>query len=274
MKINTYFVSTTQGNISIWDTKNEGDPVLFIHGNSACKEVFFKQFVSELGKKYRLLAIDLPGHGESNRANDPEKTYTIPGYADVILEVIEKLDLQNLVIVGWSLGGHIALCVLEKYNKIKGLLITGTPPITISREGFQKGFNPLPLFETLFNKIEFSTEEATEFMSASGIDVKTDPFIVEAALNSDGRARHYLVESMFKERGGDQKKIVETNSTPLCIIQGEKDLGINNAYIESLNYKNLFNQKVYIAKNSGHSVFWQDPSFFNQILSEFLLLRD
>jgi len=265
-----YEIPTSQGNISVWDSQVSGKAVLFIHGNSACKESFSHQFENSLAQKYRFIAIDLPGHGNSDKAKEPEKTYNITGYADVAIEVIEKLQLVNPIVVGWSLGGHIGLNMIQKSQKLAGLLITGTPPIPLSNEGFQQGFFPLKVFQTLFNKIEFSRSEAAEFMAAGGFDTDKNPFIVEAALKTDGYARHYLVESMGKGIGGNQREIVEIDDTPLCIVQGENDKGINNKYITEINYKNLFNKKVYLISNSGHAVFWEKPEEFNQILSVFL----
>jgi pimeloyl-ACP methyl ester carboxylesterase len=267
---NFYTVPTSQGNISIWDSKNSGHPVFFLHGNSACKESFAKQFNSEVAKKYRFIAMDLPGHGNSDKAKDPENTYSISGYTDVALEVIKQLGLVKPVVVGWSLGGHIGLNMIQKSHELAGLLITGTPPINISNEGFQEGFRPLPLFQTLFTKDEFTREEAIEFMTTGGIDGKENPFITHAARITDGIARMNLVQSMTKGIGGDQKAIVETDDTPLCVIQGANDEGINNDYICQVNYKNLFSNKVHLVENSGHAAFWQKPDEFNQILSLFL----
>lgn len=269
--LSAYTVSTSHGSIAIWDSQGKGKPVVFLHGNSASKEFFAHQFESRLAKQYRLIALDLPGHGNSSKAKDPQATYNFSGYADVAIEVIKQLELDKPVVVGWSLGGHIGLSMIQKAQKLAGLLITGTPPIQISMEGFQAGFLPLPILQTLFNKVEFTREEASEFMAGAGFDVVKHPFITEAALKTDGYARAYLAESFGKGIGGDQKALVEVNETPLCVVQGLNDAGINNQYIvEAVNYKNLFNKKVYLIENSAHAVFWQQPQEFNAILSLFL----
>ena len=265
-----YEIPTTQGKIAVWDTAGGGPAVLCIHGNSACKEIFSRQFESDLAQKYRFIALDLPGHGASDRAIDPERVYNFEGYADVVIEIIQALQLVRPVILGWSLGGHIGLSLLQKSQKLAGLLITGTPPIKVSPEGFEEGFLPLPLFKTLFSQITFSREQAREFMSAGGIDIEKHPFIVEAALKTDGYARSYLALSMAKGVGGDQKAVVETDETPLCIIQGALDQGINNHYIiEHVKYKNLFG-RVHVIPDAGHAVFWDKPDEFNSILELFL----
>ncbi|HSX13231.1 MAG TPA: alpha/beta hydrolase [Chlamydiales bacterium] len=267
----TYQVSTSQGNISIWDSQAAGKPVLLIHGNNGCMEVFSHQFESDLAQKYRFIALDLPGHGNSDKAHTPQDTYNIEGYADVVMEVIKKMELVNPVVVGWSLGGHVGINLLQKSQKLAGLLITGAPPIDFSGDGFKEGFLPVPGFERLYSKIEFSKEDAVEMIHRiGGFDTEKAPFIVEAALKTDGYARHYLAQSLKTGIGGNQKEIVETNNTPLCVVQGKNEKGINNKYIiEKINYKNLFDH-VYVVEGAGHAVFWEKPEAFNQILSTFL----
>jgi pimeloyl-ACP methyl ester carboxylesterase len=257
-------INTLQGNIAVWDSQGEGQPVLFIHGNSACKEIFKHQLESSLARKYRFLAVDLPGHGKSDNAKDQEDTYSFEGYAKVISEVIANLNLKNVVVVGASLGGHIGI-ELQRTKKLAGLVISGTPPIKIFEAGF-----PLPLFASLLSKIELSRSEAVEFAVTQGIDHEQHPFIVDTTLRTDGYARHFLIKSIQAGIGGDQRAVVETDDTPLCIIQGEDDKGINNAYITSIRYKNLFRNMVHIIPDAGHSVFWNQPEKFTSILASFL----
>lgn len=268
---NPFSIFTSQGKIQLWESRDEGFPVLFLPGNSACGEAFSEQFSSPLAKKYRFITLDLPGQGESDRAQDPKNTYNYEGYAQIIQEVIEKLHLsQPPVIVGWSLGGHIGLSMLKRSQNLAGLLITGTPPSIIEENGRQKGFKLMPAIAHLFNQEIFNEEEASAFMSHGGFDVKKDVFIVKAAIKADGLARLANVEWKKNHIGYNQREVVENNPTPLCIIQGEEDQGIDNAYIQSIKYKNLFNHQVYIIPKAKHAVFKQCPEEFNAILELFL----
>ena len=131
-------LSTSHGSI-VAEEAGRGDlPVLMIHGNSTSREVFRKQLGGALSRKYRLLAFDLPGHGESSDAPDASRTYTRPGLAKAAIEVLELLGLGEVVVVGWSLGGHIALEMASQFSGIKGLLISGAPPV--SRHNIAEGF--------------------------------------------------------------------------------------------------------------------------------------
>ena len=268
-----YKVPTSQGNIEVWDSQGKGHPVLFIHGNSASGEVFKKQFSSNLSKKYRLIAPDLPAHGDSDVAASTD-IYSFPGYARVMAELIENLGLEKVTVVGWSLGGHIAL---ELYllipDKLSGILITGTPPIALSQEGIGKGFKPVEGLHLLGHEPQFTKDEAKFFMKIGGFDVDSADaqFIVEAAMKTKGIARKSMFESIGKGVGEDETKIVANMNIPLAIVAGELDKGINNEYImNDVTYSSLWNNKVNIIKGSGHAVFWERASEFNKLLSDFL----
>lgn len=98
-------LATSHGNIAFKESSGSGPAVLFIHGNSACKEVFDLQLDGASGHRYRMIAFDLPGHGESSDAPEPEHSYHIAAYADVALMLLEHLGARRCAVVGWSLGG-------------------------------------------------------------------------------------------------------------------------------------------------------------------------
>ena len=55
-----------QADIAIAESEGRGPAVLLIHGNSSCKQVFRNQLQGAIGREYRLIAMDLPGHGDSS----------------------------------------------------------------------------------------------------------------------------------------------------------------------------------------------------------------
>jgi pimeloyl-ACP methyl ester carboxylesterase len=79
--------------------------LLFIHGGLADR-TFWEPQLAALGDRFRLAALDLAGHGESGR---DRRNWTIPAFGEDARAVADALDLQNIALVGNSLGGAVAL---------------------------------------------------------------------------------------------------------------------------------------------------------------------
>lgn len=142
MKQNEHLVATSHCRIAVAESAGSGPAVLLIHGNSSCKEVFRHQMQGAIGARFRLVAMDLPGHGGSDDAIDPARTYCMPGYADAAIEVLQALAIDSAVVLGWSLGGHIGLDMMGRYDQVRALMISGTPPVGQGRDQLALGFLP------------------------------------------------------------------------------------------------------------------------------------
>ncbi|MBC8949573.1 MULTISPECIES: alpha/beta fold hydrolase [Xenorhabdus] len=265
--INYYNIQTRYAGISVIDTGGSGLPVLFIHGNSSCKEIFRHQ-INQLKGKYRVLALDLPGHGSSSNASESRQAYSMPGYAHTVIEVLEKIGINRVVVFGWSLGGHIGLEMLALFPKMIGLMICGAPPVSVGADNVALGFRP---GLGLAGKAEFTEEDIKNFVSDTyGVNAPHEPFIIEAVIRTDGLARQYMFEAFLSPQATDQKLLAETSQTPLAIVNGADDPYINFDYINGLNYRNLWKRKIVNLAGLGHAPFWEAPELFNPILVEFL----
>lgn len=259
-------VQTSAGNISVIESAGKGRTVLFVHGNSSCKEIFKHQFEGDLAEKYHCIALDLPGHGESSNAIEPELHYVIPNYAKIIYEVMDKLDIESCVVVGWSLGGNIALEMMGQSERLKGLFISGAPPAGLEDMG--DAFRPTEAMQ-LTGLDSFSEEQAFTYAEAICGGEVTDA-LVKAVRRTDGRSREIMIKGVMAEKGLNQRNIVEDSPTPLAIVNGELDPFLNHHYFESLQYKNLWQGKIHRISEAGHAPFWTHPIAFNALLDEFL----
>jgi pimeloyl-ACP methyl ester carboxylesterase len=89
-----------------FSARGSGDTsIVFIHGGMADRTFWAPQLAS-LADRYRMVALDLAGHGESGRERAQT---TIPAFGEDVRAVVESLNLRNAVLVGNSLGGPVAL---------------------------------------------------------------------------------------------------------------------------------------------------------------------
>ena len=260
-------VPTSFADIAVWDTAVEGPAVLMIHGNSSSKEIFRRQFDSPLGARLRLIAIDLPGHGASGNARDPGAAYTLNGYADAAVEVLERLNVARTAVFGWSLGGHVALNMISRFAGLAGVMISGTPPVPGGAEGFGLGFQPTELMG-LTGARDWSAADAEAFARAGAAPFKV--FMLEAARRTDGAAREIMLADALARGPDDQRRIAETAMVPLAIVNGADDAFINGGYFATVDYANLWDGRVFSLGGVGHAPFWEAPERFNPLFERFV----
>ncbi len=260
-------IVTRRGHIAVADSGGTGAAVLMVHGNSACKEVFTRQFESHLLERFRLVAFDLPGHGASDDANDPQATYSIPGYADVAIEVLANMGIKRLAIMGWSLGGHVGIELLTRDLDVTGLAITGTPPVGHNPVDFAAGFRPQPHMD-LTGKEQFNDADIRDY--AAETTGAPAPFLEAAVRRTDGRSRRMMMEAAMAGRGADQRDVVASNPTPIAVITGANEPFIDNEYLMAFPYRNLWDRKVHVLADTGHAPFWERPQAFNPLFERFL----
>lgn len=106
-------INTADANI-YYIEKGDGDTtLLFLHGwgiNSG----YWNNQINYFSNKYKTVAIDLPGFGKSTSTR---KDYTVEKYSGDVIDIINKLDLKNVVLIGHSMSGDIILEAALKNNK-------------------------------------------------------------------------------------------------------------------------------------------------------------
>jgi pimeloyl-ACP methyl ester carboxylesterase len=270
MTVTARTIATSHADIAILDSGGDGPPVLMIHGNSSCKEVFRNQYGGAIGRAFRCIAMDLPGHGASSDAPDPERTYWMPGYADCAQEVIASLGLDRCAVLGWSLGGHIGIEMLARGDAVSRLMISGTPPVARSQASVDAGFRKNDHMH-LAARRDLSEPEIEAYAHATcGINAPYEPFLRDSVARTDGRARELMFGRILDPAAADQMQVATTTRVPLAIVNGEDDPFINNDFIAALPYAALWEGRVHRLPGIGHAPFWEAPAVFDPILSRFL----
>jgi pimeloyl-ACP methyl ester carboxylesterase len=182
---------------------------------------------------------------------------------------MKSLEIRSYHVLGWSLGGHIGIEMWFADDAVRSLMITGTPPVRLSREGAAEGFLTSPVMD-LAGKETFSKEDVRLYGSAM-LGEEPDPSlpIGQCIARTDGAARRLMVENGFAGIGQDEVHAVAACPKPLAIVQGEKDPFVNLSYLKDLTYRNLWLKKPIIV-DGGHAPHWERPTEFNCHLGEFL----
>ncbi|MEM9012435.1 MAG: alpha/beta fold hydrolase [Pseudomonadota bacterium] len=249
--------------------ETEGPPILMIHGNSACKEAFLHQFAAFRGRR-RLIAFDLPGHGASPNA-DPERSYNIPAYADIAEDVLKAEGAAAPVILGWSLGGYVALELTARDPEAyTGLAITGTSPLNVVPEDFARGYDASS-HVVLAGKQFLTGAERRRFAGSATAPLSAESaFMHENIDRTDGRTRYYMLTKLAVVDWPRQMRMLRDGTIPFAILNGDNDPFLNHNYIAGLSYGAIWTGAPLDIPNGRHAPFFNKHADFNEALREFL----
>jgi pimeloyl-ACP methyl ester carboxylesterase len=261
-----FLIVTSHGSLAVEESGGGGLPVLLIHGNSFCRGVFRNQMQGQIAKDHRLIAFDLPGHGQSSNATNPKRSYTRPGLADAAVELLDKLDVKEAVIFGWSLGGHIGIEMIPRFPGMRGLMVSGAPPVRNNQ--MSQGFNT-SAHRGFAGQRELSEADIDAFVQGI-FGESAEPFLRDAVARSDGRFRERLFEAARAGEGVDQRLIVESSPVPIAVVNGGADPFVNLDYFDAVAYANLWEGCCHRLNGLGHAPFWEAPQDFDPVLARFL----
>ena len=255
--------------IAFKESEWTGRPVILVHGNSSSARVWNPLLTGAFGERFRVLALDLPGHGGSAPAADPA-AYSLPGYAAVLADFAKVVAAEDAVIVGWSLGGHIALEAASALPEAAGFVIFGTPPVSGPAD-LGEAFLPNPAVSVGFIAA-VDAEQAKTYAESFLIAGSTLPTgeLVEDILATDGAARENLVASLQTGRFADEVEIVAGLKQPIAVLQGAGEQLVNGDYLRRLAIPTLWRGAVQVLPGVGHAPQVEAPEEFADVLTEFI----
>ena len=250
-------ISTSHAEISVRQTTGKKLPILLLHGGGLCKEAFDRQLEGSLGAEYRMIAIDLPGHGASSDAFDPDRTYRIEGLADVALEVLERLGIDNAVVVGASLGGWVGLQMLQTFPGLMGLTLTGT----------LSGDPAMPLSAPELLEVGPTDEEVGAFLRRSLGDLSGAPF-ARAAKRTDARATKLIGEDVRSNAGELWPVGASASATPIMVVNGARGVRTELGAVAAAEGRSALTH--YAIPHAGPTPFLDVPMIYNHLLERFM----
>lgn len=247
-----------------------GPAVLLLPGNSSSGLSYECQLDGEIGLRHRLVAVDLPGFGDSQPVVEPDTVLGIQGSARMVIKAVEALGLEDAVVVGWSLGGHVALEALSQLPHCKGMLIFGTPPIAFPPD-LAAAFLPNPAMGAGFNPTP-DEEEVRAYVQAFFAPGNKDipEFFFDDMRRADGRARAAVGGSIRPGGYQDEVEIVNTMHVPLAVLQGEHEQLVSLDYLKQVSMPTLWRGQVQTVPGAGHAPHWENSEAFNALLAAFV----
>ena len=237
--------------------EGRGTPILLLHGWGS-GSVAFRGIINAFKDSFRLIAPDFPGCGGSDTMETP---WTLTDYEDFVLEFIEKLGIENPIMMGHSHGGRVtlALCAKGRLSPEKIVLLDAAgliPKKSFKQKLRAKSFKAIKRVLTLPVIKNFSGDLLDKARAHYGsADYNAAPPVLRSTLVN-------LVNT-------DLRDILPSIKSSALLIWGEKDTAtpLSDAkIIESL----IPDAGLCVIKGAGHFAFAENPRQTYAILNSFL----
>jgi pimeloyl-ACP methyl ester carboxylesterase len=248
----------------------EGRPVVLIPGWPLSDEMYEYQYNDLINKNFRVIGITLRGFGKSDK---PYKGYNYDVHAQDIKNVLNKLDIKDAVLCGFSMGGAIAIRFVSTYNGtyISKLVLAGAAaPIWTQRKDFpynlpqsavddliKLNYKDRPKLLSDFAKI-FS---ATENSLSEGLGNWLNGICISAS-------SYATAQCLIALRDTDLRSDLAKIKIPTLIMHGKKDK-ICSFDLAGQMKAGISSSHIVAFEKSGHSLFLEETHKFNEELIKF-----
>ena len=252
---------TTIDGIKInYDIKGEGAPVLLLHGWGA-NITLFNGLMTLISKKYKAIALDMPGFGESSEPSEP---WSVDNYVNFVLKFIDFLGIDNeLILLGHSFGGRVIIKMMSKANlpfKVSKIILTGSA-----------GIKPK---KTFMQKSKLLAYKMTKGVLNCAPIKKAFPDALENLRKKNGSADYNSASptmraTLVKVVNEDLTFFLPEIKAPTLLIWGKNDTATPISDGELME-KLIKDSGLVKIDGAGHYSFLEQPFIFHKVTASFL----
>jgi pimeloyl-ACP methyl ester carboxylesterase len=248
----------------------EGRPIVLLPGWPLSDEMYEYQYNDLINKNFRVIGITLRGFGKSDH---PYGAYDYDVHAIDISKVLRKLDVKDAVLVGFSMGGAIAVRYLSLFKgaRISKLVLAGAAvPIWTSRDDFPYNLPKSAVDDLIHLNYQDRPKLLSDFAKIFSATATSLNKGIGNWLNGIGlsASSHATAQCLMALRDTDLRKDLKKISIPTLIMHGKKDKICSYDLAEQMK-AGILNSHLVAFENSGHSLFLEETQKFNQELIQF-----
>lgn len=253
--------------------QGEGGPIFLIHGWTM-NHKFFRHNIPELSRTHRVVTMDIRGHGHSGKQ---ETNLSLSQAARDARRIIDHLGLDNVTVVGWSMGTSLIHNYFDQFGgeKLKGAVFIDMTPYLVNEGGWEHG---------VFGSLDYRAAYALErdiFEDRLTVEEAFIPACFKGGEVPDEETKEWWTrESMLTPTSvmvafwtsmvaHDWREQLSSIPVPVLLCYGAHS-ALYPTKIRDYLKENLPESTLVVFEESGHSPFWEEPEKFNREIAAFV----
>ncbi|HHB2170132.1 MULTISPECIES: bromoperoxidase [Bacillus] len=259
-----------------YEDHGTGKPVVLIHGWPLSGRSWEYQIPALVEAGYRVITYDRRGFGKSSQ---PWEGYEYDTFTSDLHQLLEQLELQNVTLVGFSMGGGEVARYISTYgaDRIQKAVFAGAvPPYLYKSEDHPEGALDDATIETfksgvINDRLAFLDEFTKGFFAAGDrTDLVSESFRLYNWDIAAGASPKGTLDCITAFSKTDFRKDLEKFNIPTLIIHGDSDATVPFEYSGKLTHEAIPNSKVALIKGGPHGLNATHAKEFNEALLLFL----
>ena len=250
-----------------YEEVGEGHPIVFLHGVMHSMR-FFDQQLHGLSDDYRRIAFDFRGHGRSEKT---ELGHTVAQYARDLHAFLQRRELDQVVLVGWSMGAFVSWDYVDQFGteRILGLVDVDIEASRFQWDDYQYGLVDLEgLIELLALVQRDHTSVSNRFAEQGFANPTAD--LLRLQFDETSRTPAPIKSAiLFDALTRDYRAILPTIDIPMLVCAGGRE---TRGSVEAVSYvaELVPDARFEVFEQSGHAPHVDEPNHFNRVLTRFV----
>lgn len=252
----------------------KGEPVVMVHGMMLSTYSWRNNIYALLDAGFRVILIDLPGHGQTDIPPEPYP-YTVEQIADDIVTMTKKLGLEQFHLMGHSLGAGLTLYISVHYPQcVRKAIVIDPPAFGPPRRLLLTYPGMTAVASVFFGRWTVKLNmKAMYYDDSLVVDELIDEYSRQTRKDGYWNMLSALSRQYFSSQFYQMQSAYPSTAVPLCIIWGEQDAWLPCDTASKL-HERLPNSRLLTVPNCGHNPHEECPEHVNPVIVEFLTTND
>ncbi len=246
-----------------YEEKGEGELIVLLHGWGSNIKLF-ANLIDLLSKKYKVVAMDMPGFGESQ---EPPSAWCVDDYADFVIEFLKAYNTDKVMLLGHSFGGRVII----KLNSCKNLPFEISKVILVDSAGILPPKSNKKSFRTRWYKFcrsilstKIMQKLAPEALEKLRVKYGSADYVAASPL-----MRQVLVKTVNE----DLEPLLPNIKCPTLLVWGVNDTATPLSDGEKME-KLIPDAGLVKLENAGHYSFLEQQYTFNRVMCSFMKIEE
>jgi pimeloyl-ACP methyl ester carboxylesterase len=252
--------------------EGKGKPLVLIHNLMFGADYFWQKNIPELSEHFRVIAVDMRGHGFSGK---PNSGYNVNQLASDINEILIKLDLDDVVLGGMAIGALSILQYLKDFgnDRLSSIILSEVTPRLVSAPGWDHptfGDFPQEAAAGFADSVRADRDVLNNFVVTGFNQIPNDQILEEMLINTYLTPTEVVAEFVDDMAKKDYRDMLSTINLPTLLLYGGEKNQVFPTSLGQWMQMQIPNSELVIFNDSGHAPFWEESNKYNKSIINFI----